>query len=216
MYKARLVARGYTQREGIYFTEIFSPAVKHRSIRIILTMVALLDMELEQMDVKTTFLHGNLEEQILMMHPEGFEHKGKEDYVCLLHKSLYGLKQFRRQWYRRFDEFMMNNGYHKSKYDNYVYFGGSDQGGAVYLLLYVDDMLIASKHKSKVDKLKNLLKSVFEMKDLRSAKMILGMEIFRNSGCWYFVSKPKNIYIKKVLERFDMHNSKSVLTPLGS
>ncbi|KAH9685451.1 hypothetical protein KPL70_013959 [Citrus sinensis] len=121
-YKARLVARGYTQREGIYFTEIFSPTVKHRSIRIILAMVALLDMELEQMDAKTTFLHGNLEEHLLMMHPE-------------------------------------------------------DQGGVVYLLLYMDDMLIAIKHKSEVDKLKNLLKSVFEMKDLGSAKMILAAQL---------------------------------------
>ncbi|KAH9679843.1 hypothetical protein KPL71_026299 [Citrus sinensis] len=100
-YKARLVARGCTQREGIYFTEIFSPVVKHSSIRIILARVALLDMELEQMDVKTAFLHRNLEEQLLMKQPEGFEHKGKEDHVCLLHKSLYGLKQSPRQWYRK-------------------------------------------------------------------------------------------------------------------
>ena len=96
-------------------------------------MVALLDMELEQMDVKTAFLHGNLDEQILMMQLEGFKYKGKVDYVCLLHKSLHGLKQSHRQWYGRFDELMMNNGYHKSKYDNCVYFGGSDQGRALYL-----------------------------------------------------------------------------------
>ncbi|KAH9679844.1 hypothetical protein KPL71_026299 [Citrus sinensis] len=189
-YKARLVARGCTQREGIYFTEIFSPVVKHSSIRIILARVALLDMELEQMDVKTAFLHRNLEEQLLMKQPED---------------SGTG----------RFDEFMLNNGYHRSKFDNCVYYGGLDRGGAIYLLLYVDDMLIASKQKSEVEKLKNLLKGEFEMKDLGSAKRILGMEIFRNRVAGtLFLSQEK--YIKKVLERFDMHNSKPVLTPLGS
>ena len=91
-YKARLVARGFTQWEDVDFNEIFSPVVKHSSIRILLAMVALLDLELEQMDVKTAFLHGNLKEHILMAQPEGFECKGKEDYVCLLHKSLYRLK----------------------------------------------------------------------------------------------------------------------------
>ncbi len=138
------------------------------------------------------------------MQLEGFEHKGKKDCVCLLYKSLHGL-----------DEFIMTNSYHRSKYDSCVYFDGSDQGGVVYLLLYMDDMLIASKHKTEVDKLNNLLKGVFEIKDLSNAKRILGMEIFRNRAAGtLFLSQEK--YIKKVLERFDMHNSKLVLTPLGS
>ncbi|KAH9736371.1 hypothetical protein KPL71_018077 [Citrus sinensis] len=213
-YKARLVARGFTQREGIDFNEIFSPVVKHSSIRILLAMVALLDLELEQMDVKTAFLHGNLEEQILMAQPEGFECKDKEDYVCLLHKSLYGLKQSPRQWYRRFDDFMVSKGYHRSRYDSCVYFGGSDQGGVAYLLLYVDDMLIASKYKSEIERLKNLLKAEFEMKDLGNAKRILGMDIIRDrSAGTLFLSQEK--YIKKVLERFEMQDCKPVQTPLG-
>lgn len=117
-------------------------------------MVALLDMELEQLDVKTVFLHGNLEEQILMAQPEGFKCKRKEDYVCLLHKSLYGLKQSPRQWYRRFDELVTSIGFHRRKYDSCVYFGSSDQERIAYLPLYVDDMLIANKYKSEIDKLK--------------------------------------------------------------
>lgn len=90
---------GFTQKEGIDFNEIFSQVVKHSLIRILLAMVALFDLELEQMDVKTAYLHGNLEEKILMSQPEGFEEKGHEGYVCLLQKSLYGLKQSPRQWY---------------------------------------------------------------------------------------------------------------------
>ena len=92
-FKARLVAQSFTQKEGVYFNEILSPVVKHRSIRLILALVTHFDRELEQMDVKTAFLYGELDEKILMKQPEGFEVKGKEGQVCLLQRSLYGLKQ---------------------------------------------------------------------------------------------------------------------------
>ncbi|KAH9762289.1 hypothetical protein KPL70_000762 [Citrus sinensis] len=214
-YKARLVARGFTQKEGIDFNEIFSPMVKHSSIRILLAMVALFDLELEQMDVKTAFLHGNLEEKILMSQPEGFEEQGHEEYVCLFKRSLYGLKQSPRQWYRRFDQFMISNGYSRSKYDSCVYHGIINSGKAVYLLLYVDDILIAGKDLSDIKELKNLLKGEFEMKDLGSAKRILGIDIVRDRTVGtLFLSQSR--YISKVLERFQMLDSKPVLTPLGA
>jgi len=92
-YKARLVAKGYSQMEGIDYHEIFSPVVKLVSIRVVLALVALLDLELEQLDVKTTFLHGDLDEEIYMEQPEGFVQHQKGRLVCKLKKSLYGLKQ---------------------------------------------------------------------------------------------------------------------------
>ena len=92
-YKSRLVVKGFAQKEGIDFNEIFSPVVKMNSIRAILNLLAIQDMHLEQMDVKTTFLHGNLEEEIYMHQLERYEAKGKEKMVCKLKKSLYGLKQ---------------------------------------------------------------------------------------------------------------------------
>ena len=108
---------------------------------------------------------------------------------------------------------MTSIGFHRSKYDSCVYFCGSNQERTAYLLLYVDDMLIANKHKSKIDKLKNLLNKEFEMKNLGNAKRILGMEIFRNrAGGTLFLSQKR--YIRNVLERFDMLNCKPVLTPL--
>ncbi|WP_222927389.1 reverse transcriptase domain-containing protein, partial [Xylella fastidiosa] len=99
-FKARLVAKGFSQKEGVDYNEVFSPVVKHSSIRTLLAIVACYDLELEQLDVKTAFLHGELEEQIYMRQPEGFVVSGKEDHVCLLRKSLYGLKQSPRQWYK--------------------------------------------------------------------------------------------------------------------
>jgi len=111
------------------------------SIRVILGLAASLNLEVEQMDAKTTFLHGDLEEEIYMEQPEGFLVKGKEDYVCRLKKSLYGLKQAPRQWYLKFDSVMGEQGYKRSSSDHCVYikrFLGDD---FIILLLYVDDML---------------------------------------------------------------------------
>ena len=98
-YKARLVAKGFTQREGINYTEIFSPIVKFKTISIMLTIVVQFDLELELLDVKTTFLHGDLEEKIYMVQPTGYIDSVKPEHVCLLKKFLNGLKQSPRQWY---------------------------------------------------------------------------------------------------------------------
>jgi len=91
-YRARLVVKGYAQKEGIDFNEIFSPVVRLTTVRIVLAMCATFDLHLEQLDVKTAFHHGDLEEEIYMLQPEGFEEQGKENLVCRLNKSLYGLK----------------------------------------------------------------------------------------------------------------------------
>ncbi|KAG8474589.1 hypothetical protein CXB51_031229 [Gossypium anomalum] len=164
-YKARLVAKGYSQVPGVDFTDVFSPVVKHSSIRALLGIVAMHDLELEQLDVKTAFLHGELEEDIYMQQPEGFTVSEKEDYVCLLKKSLYGLKQSPRQWYKRFDSFMTSHDFKRSSFDSCVYFKKNNDGSFVYLLLYVDDMLIAAKDKGEIRKVKAQLSEEFEMKD---------------------------------------------------
>ena len=106
-YKTRLVVKGFGKKKGIEFDEIFSPIVKMCSIRVILGLVACMNLESEQLDVKTAFLHGDLDEKIIMEKPKGFKVKGKENMVYKLKKSLYGLKQVPRQWYKKFDSFIM-------------------------------------------------------------------------------------------------------------
>jgi len=120
------------------FNKVFSPVVKHTSIRVLFSLVAIKDLELEQLDVKIAFLNGDLEEQIYMKQLEGFKVVGKENNVCLLKKSLYGLKQSPRQWYKKFDSFMVSINFSRSNYDSCVYFKKLSSGEFIYLLLYVD------------------------------------------------------------------------------
>ena len=148
---------------------------------MLLSIVAHYDLELEQLDVKTTFLHGDLKEEILMKQPEGFDVPEKEHNAFRLLKSLYGLKQSLCQWYKRFDCLMVLHGFDRDSYDCCVYLSKLDDG-MIYLLLYVDDMLVATKNKSDVVRLKELLSSEFDMKDLDPAKKILGIEIYKESG----------------------------------
>ncbi|RVW69880.1 Retrovirus-related Pol polyprotein from transposon TNT 1-94 [Vitis vinifera] len=154
-YKARLVAKGFSQKEA------------HE------------DLELDQLDVKTAFLHGELDELIYMQPPEGFGEGIKDGQVCLLKKSFYGLKQSPRQWYKRLDKYMLDIGFNRSSHDGCVYFK-LNEDIMVYLLLYVDDMRVACQERRHLEQVKEMLKAKFEMKDLGSAKRILGMEIERD------------------------------------
>ena len=154
-YKARLVVKGFNQKKGIDFDEIFSPVVKMTSIRTVLGLATTLDLEVEQMDVKTAFLHGNLEEEIYMEQPEGFKVQGKENHVCRLKKSLYGLKQAPRQWYKKFESIMSVQSYKKTTSDHCVFVRKFADGDFIILLLYVDDILIVGKDFSKIDRLRS-------------------------------------------------------------
>eukprot|EP00252_Welwitschia_mirabilis_P018673 TRINITY_DN4156_c0_g1_i5.p1 TRINITY_DN4156_c0_g1~~TRINITY_DN4156_c0_g1_i5.p1 ORF type:complete len:1283 (+),score=262.04 TRINITY_DN4156_c0_g1_i5:125-3973(+) len=210
-YRARMVVKGFAQQKGIDFNEIFSPVVKHTSIRIILAMVACMNLELEQLDIKTAFLHGDLQEEIYMEQPEGFGN-GK-DLVCRLKRSLYGLKQAPRQWYKKFDTFMIEQKYERCKVDHCVYLMRTT-GKITILLLYVDDMLIAGNDLHEIQRLKSQMAKKFATKDLGQAKQILGMRIERDrkSGkLWLSQSD----YIHKVLKRFNMADCSPVSTPLA-
>lgn len=148
-----------------------------------------------------------------MQQLEGYaEDKTK---VCLLRKSLYGLKQSPRQWYKKFDDFLLRVGFLSSSYDSCVYILRREEGCVLFLLLYVDDILIASSSKEEISKLKDQLNSEFEMKDLGNAKRILGMDIVRNRKKVELLLSQQG-YLRKVVERYRMHQSKPVSTSLGN
>jgi hypothetical protein len=131
------------------------------SIRTILSLVAVEYLHLEQLDVNTTFLHGNLEEEIYMQQPQGYEVKGKENLVCRLKKRLYGLKKDPRKWYLKFDRFMTEQGYSRYHSDHSVYFKRIENGSYIILLLYVDDMLVAWSNMWDINVLKKKLANSF-------------------------------------------------------
>ncbi|XP_060182496.1 wall-associated receptor kinase 5-like [Lycium barbarum] len=210
-YKARLVAKGFQQKEGIDYTEIFSPVVKMVTIRTVLGLVAKENLHLQQMDVKTAFLHGDLDEEIYMRQPEGFKVKGKENLVCKLQKSLYGLKQAPRQWYLKFDSFMKKADFSRCEADHCCYFKKFEDSYMI-LLLYVDDMLIVGANLQEIDRLKKGLSEEFAMKDLGAAKQILGMRIDRSKEG---IKLSQEEYVRKVIKRFNMHDAKPVSTPLA-
>ncbi|XP_022883422.1 uncharacterized protein LOC111400227 [Olea europaea var. sylvestris] len=140
----------FAQREVVDYNEIFSLVVKYKTIRLIIALVVQLNWELKQLDVNTAFLHGELDKDIYMSQPQGFEVKEKEDYVYKLQKSSYGLNQNRRQWYIRFDTFVLKIGFKRSEYDHCLHHNNVMVGGEVYLLLYVDDVLLANFSKAKL------------------------------------------------------------------
>jgi hypothetical protein len=214
-YKARLVVKGFAQKKGIDFDEIFSHVVKMTSIRTILCLVVVEDFHIEQLDAKTTFLHGDLEEEIYMQHPQGYEVKGKENLVCILNKILYGLKKPPRKYNLKFDRFMIEQGYSRFHYDHCVYFKRIKNGRYIILLLYVDDTLVARSNMQDINFLKKKLTNSFAMKDLDAAKKILGMRITRDMKNRK-LKLSQGEYIEKVLERFRMQNAKPISTPLSS
>ncbi|GJT61411.1 retrovirus-related pol polyprotein from transposon TNT 1-94 [Tanacetum coccineum] len=179
------------------------------TIRLVLSIVALKNLHLEQLDVKTSFLHGDLEEDIYMAQPEGFQSAEKEEnLMCKLKKIMYGLKQAPRQWYLKFDRFMQRAGYKRCAMDHCCYL---KKVGSSYiiLLLYVDDMLVAGSDMAEIKKLKRQLSQEFEMVDLGSTKQILSMSIIRDKTKGTLrLSQEK--YIGKVLEKFDMKDAEAM------
>ena len=150
------------------------------SIQVIFGLAVRLDLELEQLDMKAAFLHGDLEEEICMDQPKGFEEDGKEHIICRLKKSLYRLKQALRQWYKKFDSFMVGHGYTRTDVDHCVYVRTFPSDKFIILLLYVVDMLIVGQDAKMIGDLKRELSKSFDMKDLDPTKQILSMQILRD------------------------------------
>ena len=208
-YKARLVVKGFRQTEGVDYFDTYAPVSRKTSIRIVIALAALFDMEIHQMDVKTAFLNGELEEEIYMEQPEGFVVPGKEHQVCKLVKSLYGLKQAPKQWHEKFDRIMLSNGFHINECDKCVYSKGSGRD-CVVVCLYVDDMIIIGSN-DRISSTKKMLSQHFDMKDLGIADVILGMKITKTSE-GYALSQSH--YVKQVLDKFDKDSKAMSRTPI--
>ncbi|GJR92322.1 zinc finger, CCHC-type containing protein, partial [Tanacetum coccineum] len=172
-FKARLVIQGFRQKEGIDYFDTYAPVARITTIRLLLALVVTHNLVIHQMNVKTTFLNGDLDEKVYMKQPKGFVMSGNEHKVCKLVKSLYGLKQAPKQWHQKFDNVVLSSSFHLNQSDKCVYSKFDNSGKGVIICLYVYDMLIFSTDQNQVDKTKKFLSSRFSMKDMGETDVIL-------------------------------------------
>ena len=205
-FKSPLVAKGFKQTHGIDYDETFSPVVMLKSIRFFLAIAAYYDYEIWKMDVKTTFLNGNLLEDVYMTQPEGFDDPKYPNRVCKLQRSIYGLKQASRSWNLRFDEAVKEFVFMKNEDEPCV--NKKVSGSAiVFLVLYVDDILLIGNDIPTLQSVESWLGKCFSMKDLGEAAYILGIKIYRDRS-QRLLGLSQSGYIDKVLKRFSMQDSK--------
>ena len=215
-FKSRLVAQGYSQEEGVDFDEVFAPVAKYKSIRTVLAIANQLNLDVHQMDVKTAFLNGDLNEDIYMKQPEGFVSKKFPAKVCKLNKSLYGLKQSARMWNMKIDEYLKAAKYTQSEADPCIYYRTEIVDGKTLIMIiavYVDDTILLSNDTDLMLLEKKRLSERFEMDDRGEIHYILGMEVKRNREEKTMTISQKS-YLESVLARFDMQNCNPVGTPL--
>lgn len=210
-YKARLVAKGFTQRYGIDYQETFAPVVRYSTIRMLLALAVEYNLNIDQLDVKTAFLRGDLHDDVIMTQPEGFVIKGKEYKVYKLNKSVYGLKQAAKCWYDTISGVLTKKmSFQKSSVEPCVYFRSKD-GKLAIVTVYVDDILLFTSSARDKKEIKDQLMREFEITDLGAAHEFLGMRIRKENGN---ITLDQCTYIKNILKRFKMEDCKPIGTPM--
>ncbi|XP_073967102.1 uncharacterized protein [Choristoneura fumiferana] len=232
--KARLVAQGFSQRFGVDYEKTFAPVARLETVRLMMAIAVEMDLEIHQVDINTAYLNGNLDEQIYMRIPRLLEecllklaHDNDEDPVvvknakemleglktggdtCLLKKSLYGLKQAGRQWNIRFDKKLKEMGLEQSLNEPCLYMRHQD-GKYLFVLVFVDDVLIASDCEGRICRFKDELKKEFDLKDYGKVKYFLGIDIKKNENG---ITLSQEGYVKTILEKFCLSNCNSCKTP---
>ncbi|PKU73341.1 Retrovirus-related Pol polyprotein from transposon TNT 1-94 [Dendrobium catenatum] len=209
-YKARLVALGYDQKQGINYTETFSPVAKMRTIRLMLTVSLIRQWPMFQLDISNAFLHGDLPDDIYMRQPPGFVDSSQPHAVCKLQKSLYGLKQAPRQWFQKLTSFLQQYGFGFSRSDpslllfhkNNIY---------IYVLIYVDDLLVTGNNEAAIRNLLHDMKTQFALKILGNISLFLGIQVTRSKS-GYFLSQQH--YATKILNDAGYKDCKAAPTPV--
>ncbi|KAL0547185.1 hypothetical protein IC582_017113 [Cucumis melo] len=210
-HKARLVVKGYAQIFGVDYSDTFAPVARMDTIRLLFAIAAQKGWKLYQLDVKSAFLNGVLQEEIYVEQPEGCEKQGERNKVYLLKKALYGLKQASRAWYSKIDEHLLSLGFLKSLSEStlYVKHNGTN---ILIVSLYVDDLLVTGNNADHIQNFKWEMMKMFEMTDLGLMSYFLGIEIKQGQGEVFICQKK---YAKEILKKFKMDECKAVSTPMN-
>jgi hypothetical protein len=209
-HKARLVAKGFVQREGIDFQEVFAPVARMESVRLLLALAASKDWRVHHMDVKSAFLNGELEEEIYVQQPPGFEVAGEERKVLRLRKALYGLRQAPRAWNTKLDTSLGTLGFTKCATEHALYTKASARGHLI-VGVYVDDLIITGAAQRDIDDFKRQMTVLFRMSDLGLLTYYLGIEVQQGRGA---NTLRQSDYARKLLERGGMSGCKPCPTPM--
>ena len=212
-HKARLVAKGFAQREGVDFQEVFAPVSKYPTVRALLAKAAAEDLEIQQMDIKTAFLNGVIEEELYLQQPPGYE-QGDGSLVCRLNRALYGLRQAPRQWHARLKAELELCSFTASEGDPGL-FVHTGKHAVVYLLVYVDDILIVSSDMELVDWAKGNIMTAFDAHDLGEAKLFLGMTIVRDRQAGT-IKLGQERMTAQLLETYGLTDAKPASVPLSA
>ena len=206
-YKARFVVRGFEQKYGLDYNLTFAPVVKSTTYRVLFSLVAKHDLELEQMDIKTAFLYGTLDETVYVQQPPGFTDGSPR--VCLLKRALYGLKQAPRVWYQTLTLFLESIGFYHIDADYSLF---RNKAGTM-IAIYVDDLLLAGPDKDAIQSLKAQFAERFKMTDLGPCHYYLGVEVIRNRATKELWLTQRQ-YLRQLLAKFDAENLNPTATPM--
>jgi hypothetical protein len=211
-YKARLVAKGYSQQYGVDYTEVFAPVARWDTIRMVISLAAQKGWNVYQLDVKSAFLHGELNEQVFVDQPQGYVKKGDELKVYKLKRALYGLKQAPRAWYSRIEAYFTKEGFEKCPYEHTLFVKQSETGNILIVSLYVDDLIFTGNDENMFKEFKKSMEKEFNMSDLGKMHYFLGVEVIQNEEGIYICQRK---YVKDLLERFGMEKSNLSRNPIA-
>ncbi|WCJ34767.1 Retrovirus-related Pol polyprotein from transposon TNT 1-94 [Euphorbia peplus] len=209
-HKARIVAKGYVQKHGIDYEEVFAPVTRLETVRLLLALAAKNDWEVHHLDVKSAFLNGELQEEVYVSQPKGYEKEGQESKVYRLLKALYGLRQAPRAWYAQLNKCLQKLGFIKCPFEHAVY-TRRDGDESLIIGVYVDDLLITGTSVSAIIKFKEQMSKEFDMSDLGKLSYYLGLEVDQGKG---YIELKQAAYAKKLLEKAGMSDCNPVKYPM--
>jgi len=209
-FKARLVAKGYHQEHGVDFYEVFAPVARWDTIRMILALAAENEWKVYQLDVKSAFLHGELQEDVYIEQPKGFEIRNGAEKVYKLKKALYGLKQAPRAWYSRIEGYFLAEGFEKC-YCEHTLFIKKRSKDVLLVSIYVDDLIYTGSSNELMTEFKDSMMKEFSMTDLGKMKFFLGVEVIQDDK-GIFISQQK--YAEETLKKYGMEGCNAVRIPI--
>ncbi|GJR43204.1 putative ribonuclease H-like domain-containing protein [Tanacetum coccineum] len=208
--KARLVAQGHRQEEGIDYDEVFAPVARIEAIRLFLAFASFMGFIVYQMDVKSAFLYGTIDEEVYVSQPPGFVDPDHPTKVYKVVKALYGLHQAPRAWYATLSTFLEKHGYKRGTIDKTLFIRRNKKD-IMLVQVYVDDIIFGSTNKSWCDEFEALMQSRFQMSSMGELTFFLGLQVKQNKG-GIFISQDK--YVAEILKKFDLVNVKAAITPM--